>query len=105
MYKMKKLLSLFALPIFLGALPANATPDRYEVTPHTYEGNYHVEISWDDGFNNSLLLDCPSGKYTFFDYDQNSYIIRSVYSPGKIDAELKRICLRRWGEPGIGRRS
>jgi len=102
---MKKLLSLFALPLFLGTLPAaTATPDRYDVTPHTYEGNYLVEMVWNDGFNNSLLLDCPSGRFTYFDYDQRAYINRSVYSPGKIDAELKNICLTRGFTPGNGRR-
>ena len=109
MYKMKKLLSLLTLPLLLGALPSPSFSNSqvgYEVTPqYGVEGNYSVRmVIGSRDRQRGILLDCPTGKYTYWDTLGFVFVTKSIQSGNELGRQMSRICLQQGYTPGIGRR-
>ena len=58
----------------------------------------------DDGYKVAVysFLDCPNATTTYLDRNVEKFKTRSLHGKGR-DKYLARICLKRYGEPGIQR--
>ena len=79
--------------------------EQWKVTPQwLYEGNYLVQRQYKlDGVvhQRAFILDCPTGTWSFWNPIVSKAVTRPLNVPSPTP-ELERICIRRWGQPGIG---
>ena len=91
--------------LFIAVPMAASAVEKWKVTPQwLYEGNYLVQLQTEiDGVvhQRAFILDCPTGTWSFWNPIAEKAVTRSL-NFGSAGPELKRICYRRWGEPGTG---
>ena len=103
---MKKIAAAVAGLLIAAPMTARAQGlERYKVTPQwLYEGNYLVQDQVKiDGkvTQRAYILDCPTGTWSYWNPIVQKAMTRPINLPSP-KPEFKRICIRRWGQPGTG---